>query len=138
MSDDEGRAELTEALGRIVDAGTERDSRELHDICRRLRSLVRSSEAWGMRLEILADGRLRADLFDGSGYSMVCGEVAGDTHEENSVPIDLLELKRRAAEHVERERPKLAPREQRLATALCGPHDRKAAKPAKKQPKGDR
>jgi hypothetical protein len=58
-----------------------------------------------MRLEIVSDGRVRADLFDSSGYSMISGEARGDVHTENEVPLDLADMARRAKAHRRRPGP---------------------------------
>jgi hypothetical protein len=74
----------------------DRDSRDLFDVCKRIQALVKEAGAWGFRLEVVADGRVRADLFDSSGYSMIRGEATGDVHPEVSTGLDLAAMKLRA------------------------------------------
>lgn len=84
---------------------TSRENQGLFDLCLHLRKLCRDAGAWGFRLEVVADGRVRADMFDDSGYSMISGEAHGDVHAENQVALDLADMARRAKAHGGRKRP---------------------------------
>ena len=79
----------------VLDKQLERDSLELHALLKRCSRLADSLGAWGMRIEVVSDGRVRADFFDGSGYSMIDGESTGDVHEEVNKPLWLPEMRAR-------------------------------------------